>query len=208
MALNVSGHTVDDVSHRLALVDIVGVVVLDGRSVDGSVTAEGQKTLVPVDVTSEVGIDTVLKHEGLECVTNVLLVGRDLGAVHWAVTVDEDPWSLAAVYAGKILGEPVVLLVGLVGVDAAVDVAEWTTVSDECLVLGWEGLVASKVASEWVLWAVWEVGLGVDADEVGKAVVERVPEVADTTTLGTWHAEAVLEGGEVSMLISISDLEV
>ena len=33
---------------------------------------------------------------------------------------------------------------------------------------------------------------------MGKAVVERVPEVADAAGFGAWHAEAVLEGSEVS----------
>lgn len=51
VALDVAGGTVDEVSHGLAGVGAVGVVVDDGGSVDGTVGAEGEETLVPVDMT-------------------------------------------------------------------------------------------------------------------------------------------------------------
>jgi hypothetical protein len=51
VALEVAGGTVDEVSHGLAGVGAVGVVVDDGASVDGAIGAEREETLVPVDVT-------------------------------------------------------------------------------------------------------------------------------------------------------------
>lgn len=53
VALNVAGHAVDDVGDGLAVVGIVGVVVHNGGSIDGAVSAERIKTLVPVDVADE-----------------------------------------------------------------------------------------------------------------------------------------------------------
>lgn len=51
VALEVSGGAVDEVSHGLSGIGAVGVVVDDRSSVDGTVHAEGEETLVPVDVT-------------------------------------------------------------------------------------------------------------------------------------------------------------
>ena len=53
VAFNVASHTVDDVGHRLARIGVKGVVVDDGRRVDG-VVAHRVETLIPVDVT-EIG---------------------------------------------------------------------------------------------------------------------------------------------------------
>lgn len=51
VALDIASGTVDDVSHGFAGVGTVGVVVDNGCSVDGTVVAEREETLVPVDVT-------------------------------------------------------------------------------------------------------------------------------------------------------------
>lgn len=132
------------------------------------------------------------------------LVGGVCRAVHGTVTHGNDPGSLLAVHALQILLQPLVLLIGLVVLDAAVDSTEGTTVSDEGLGLLGVGLVAGEILSKGPLGAVGEVGFTVDGDEVGKTVVERVPEVADTAGLLTGHAETVLVGSEVSMHLSVT----
>jgi len=71
--LNVTSGAVDDVSDGYAGVCKVGVVVDNRRHVDGVVT-DGVHTLVPVNVTSHVGVDVVLKHDSLESSAHVLLV--------------------------------------------------------------------------------------------------------------------------------------
>lgn len=113
--------------------------------------------------------------------------------------IDEDPWSLFAVDLGEILGQPLILLISLVVFPVvAIDTAEGTTVGNEGLGFSGKGLVALDVADKGPFGTVCEVCLGVDADEVGETVVERVPEVTDTATFDSGHAESVLEGCEVS----------
>lgn len=124
VALDVAGHAVDEVRHGDARVGGVGVVVDDCGGVDGAVGAERQQALVPVNVPCKVGVDAVLQHESLEGVAHVRLVARDLRAVHGPVPVDDDPRRGGAVDGGEVFGEPLVLLVVLVVLVAAVDVAE------------------------------------------------------------------------------------
>ena len=102
----------------------------------------------------------------------VFLVGRCFGAVHWPVAHGEDPGSLFAINAGEIICEPLVLFVVLVVFVAAVHGAEWSTVGDESLVLLGKGLVSLDIVYEGYLGAVCEVGLSIQRDEVGKAIVE------------------------------------
>ena len=197
--LNVASHTVDNVNHRLALIGVISVVILDGSSIDGTVATKREKALVPMNVTSKVSIHTILEHQCLECIANIALVGSGLTAVHGSVAIDEDPRSLAAVNLGEILGQPLILLISLVVFPiVAVDTTEGTAVGDEGLSLSGKSLVTFDVTDKWPLRTVCKVCLGVDADEVGKTVIERVPEVADATALDSGHAESVLEGGKVS----------
>jgi hypothetical protein len=99
VTLNVASHTIDDVSHGLAGVGVKGVVVDNRALVDGAVGAKGEGSLIPMNVTRvcisrqsimgkedanydgmmgnlprQVGIDTVLQEQGLECISHVLLV--------------------------------------------------------------------------------------------------------------------------------------
>jgi len=57
--LDVTSHTVDDVGHGNTWIGLVGVVVDDGSSIDGTI-ANRPDTLVPVDVAGEVSVNTVL----------------------------------------------------------------------------------------------------------------------------------------------------
>lgn len=111
---------------------------------------------------------------------------------------NDKPWGLGAVDGSQILEEPLVLLVVLVLSNVAVDCTEWATVGDESLAFGGVGLVALDIAGERPLWAVWEVGLTIDGNEMSQTVIEGVPEVANTTSLGSGHAESVLVGGEIT----------
>lgn len=198
MRFDISSHSVDDVSDRFAFVGVVGIVVFDGSSVDGAVGAKRKEAFVPVNVAGEVSIDAVFEHQFFESVADVLLVGGGLTAVHGAMAVDEDPGSLFAVDGGEIFGQPLVLLVGFVVFPVVVvDATERTAVGDEGLCFGRQSLVAFDVTDEGPFGAVGEVRLGVDTDEMGETVVEGVPEVADTATFLSGHAEAVLEGCEV-----------
>ena len=173
MRLNVTSRTVDDVGDTLSRVGEVSVVVNNRRHIDG-VVSNGPHTLIPMNVTSHVSIDVVLEHDTLESSTHVPLVRGDLRRVHGPVRHSNDPWCLGSVDSSKILGEPVDLLEsGVVGV-ASVDVAEWTTVSDEGLLLGGKGLVGqcADVSNEGVLRRGSVVGLSVKRDEMSHAVIE------------------------------------
>lgn len=154
------------------------------------------------DLPRNVRVNTVLEHQALKCLADMQLV-RGVGrAVHGTVAHGNDPGSLLAVHALQIILQPLVLLIRLGVLDAAVDSTEGTTVSDEGLRLLGVGLVAGEILGKGPLGAVGEVGFTVDGDEVGEAVVERVPEVADTAGLLTGHAETVLVSSEVSMHLS------
>lgn len=65
VALNVSGRAVDEVSHGLSGIGVVGVVVDNGGSVDGTVHAEREETLVPVDVAKDSLVTRVLRFMGI-----------------------------------------------------------------------------------------------------------------------------------------------
>ena len=198
MRFDISSHSIDDVSDRFAFVGVVSVVILDGSSVDGAVGAKGEETLVPMDVAGKVSIDAVFEHQLFESVADVLLVGGRLTAVHGTMTIDEDPGSLFAVDGSEIFGQPLVLFISFVVFPVVVvDATERTAVGDEGLCFGRQSLVAFDVTGEGPFGAVGEVRLGVDTDEMGETVVEGVPEVADTATFLSGHAEAVLEGCEV-----------
>lgn len=69
VALEVSGRAVDEVSHGLSGIGAVGVVVDDGGSVDGTVHAEREETLVPVDVTVDSLVIRHLRILGLRSLT-------------------------------------------------------------------------------------------------------------------------------------------
>lgn len=185
--------------HRLALVGVVGVIILDGSSIDDTIGAKREQTLVPVDVTCKVSVDAVFEHQAFKGVADVFLVRGCLTAVHGTMTVDEDPRSLGAVDGSQVLGQPLVLLVSCVVFPAVVvDTTKGTAVGDKSLSFGRQSLVALDVADERPFRTVGIVRLGIDANEVSEAIVEGVPEVANATTLVSGHAETVLEGCEVS----------
>ena len=56
VALDVAGHTVDDVRDGLAFVCVKGVVVDNGGLIDGAVAAEGKRAFIPVDVAGKKGL--------------------------------------------------------------------------------------------------------------------------------------------------------
>lgn len=200
VALQVAGHAVDDVSQGLAGSAVVGVVVDDALGDDGAVGAERLETLVPVDVAGEVGVNVVLEQEGLEGVADVALVRGSLGGVHGTMAHGNDPGGLLAVDGGKVLCEPLVLLVSLgVLVLVVVDLAEGARIGDKGLVLRGQDVLAADITDERPFGGVGEVGLTVNGDEVRETIVERVPEVANTASLSTRHAETVDVGGEVSV---------
>lgn len=196
---NVTGHTVDDVSHGLARVGPVGVVVDDGAHVDGTVVANGEDTLVPVDVAREVGIDTVLEEELLESSAHAVLVARNLRRVHGTVAHGDNPGGLLAVNLGKVILEPLVLFVRLLDVNVASDGAKGARVGREGLVGGDLGLTLLEVLGKGSLGGVGVVSLTVEGDEVSKTIVEGVPEVGDTLGLGTRHTETVLVSSVVAL---------
>lgn len=141
----------------------------------------------------------MLQHQTFKRIADIGLVRRRLGAVHGPVTHDNDPGRLGTVHTGEIIGEPLILLVVLLGLPAAVNGAEGSAVGDVRLVLRRVRLIAGEVAHKRPLGTIWVVGLAVDGDEVGQAVVERVPKIADAARLCTGHAEAVLIGSVVSL---------
>lgn len=186
-------------NHRLALVGVISIVVLDGSGIDSTIAAKRKESFIPMDVASKVCIHTILKHQCLKCIAHIALVRSSLTAVHGSMAINEDPRSLGAVDLSEILGQPLVLLVSLVVFPVvAVDTAEGTAVGDEGLSLRRKSLIALDVADEGPFGTICKVCFGVDADEVGKTVVERVPEVTDAAALDSGHAESVLEGGEIS----------
>lgn len=149
----------------------------------------------------------MLKHQLLPSIPHIFLVRRNLRAVHRPVAHGKHPRRLLAINTSQILGEPLVLLVGLVVLPAAIDIAEGTRIGGESLVLLGQGLVAAEVTDERPLRAVGEVGLAVQGDEVGEAEVEGVPEVcAAGVVFFAIHGEAVLVSGEVSVDVSMSVL--
>lgn len=212
VTLDVTGHSVDDVGHRHSGVGVVRVVVNDRRAVNAAGAGHGPETLIPMDVTRtgvrgdtrqysgniprKIDIDTVLEQQALESLTDIRLVGRDLGAVHRAMGHGNHPRGLGAVDGGKVLLEPLVLSVGL-GIAHVSDSAKWPGIGNEGLALLGRGLATLQVAGERPLGAVGKIGLAVKRDEMGKTVVERVPHVAHAAGLSTGHAEAVLVGSEV-----------
>lgn len=115
----------------------------------------------------------------------------------------DDPGGLGAVDGGEVVLEPLVLGVGL-GVGVVSQGTEGAAVGDEGLALGGVLALALGITNEGPLRAEGEVGLAVERDEVREPVVERVPHIADAAGLIAGHAEAVLVGREVSIIISIS----
>jgi hypothetical protein len=62
MAFNVSSHAINDMRHRHACVGMIGVVIDDGRCVDGPVHREREQSLVPMNMTNgEKGVRTSKK---------------------------------------------------------------------------------------------------------------------------------------------------
>lgn len=115
-----------------------------------------------------------------------------------------NPRSQRAVDACQIGLEPLVLLIGLVVIDATINTTKWAAVGNVGLALLRESLVAAKIASEWVFGALGEIGLTVKSDEVCQSVIERVPEVANTTSQITRAPETILVSSEVPRLRKIS----
>lgn len=140
----------------------------------------------------------MFKQQGLKGITDVFLITRRFGTVHWSVTHGDDPGCLCAVDTFEIPDEPLVLLVRLDFTVGSVDGAKRSTVGDVGLGLGRVGLVAFEVGFERVFGTVGEIGLPVNGDEVDGAVVERIPKVADAPGLVAGHVEAMLVRGEVS----------
>jgi hypothetical protein len=111
-----------------------------------------------------------------------------------------NPWSNRAVNLFQIGLEPLVLLIGLVIVNAAIDVAKGTTVGDFSFVFLRECLVAGEISGKWPLGAVSIIGLTIESDEMCQSVIKRVPEVADATSLRTRVPETVLVSSEVPIV--------
>ena len=115
-------------------------------------------------VSSNKGVNAIRQHEGLERVSNVLLVRSGPGAPHGPVSYSNDPRCFSTVDTGKVPGHPLVLFVRGDIVDAsvsAIDVAEWTSVSNVSLLLCWHGLAGRCLAGKRVLGTFDEVGLTV-----------------------------------------------
>lgn len=159
MALNIASHAVHNVDHRLAWACFVSVVVHDRVVVDRAADHHGPDTLVPVDVAREVHVDAVLNKDGLESISEVLLVGGALRAVHGAMTHGDDPGRLLPVNLGEVVLEPLELLVGLVLGVVAFDVAEGTAIGYVGLVLSRHVGLAIGLGDERVFGTVWVVGL-------------------------------------------------
>lgn len=215
MVLEIAGLAVDDVRHRSTRVSAVGIRVDDGGLVDCTVGAEGVEAFIPVDVSiiyilagekvkkefyspREVSVNTVFQKNGLESGSNILLVAADFSAVHGSVRHGKDPGRLGTIDGRKILLEPFQLLVRLVLVDTAIDATEWATVDDVCLVAGRQGFTPGDLLLERRLRAIGEVGFAIDRNEMGEAVVERVPEVTNAVSFASRHTEAVLVSSKVS----------
>lgn len=103
VTLNITSHTVDNVSDRLPGVGTVCILVEDRAAVEGAVTAHGPHTLVPVDVAGEIGINAMFQEQLFECVTEMHHVGGVGGRVHGAMAHDENPGGLLAVDAFQVL---------------------------------------------------------------------------------------------------------
>ena len=108
--LDVSRHTVDQVSYGLAVSGDVSVVV-DVVALDDRAVVERVHSLVPVNVASKVGVHSVFEHGLLEGISHVSLVACNLGRVHGSMSHGKDPWSLGSVDGCKVCLEPVDLLV-------------------------------------------------------------------------------------------------
>jgi len=109
-----------------------------------------------------------------------------------------DPRSLGTVNAGEIVGQPVILLIRSVNFIATIDSSKWSTVSNICFVFRGVGLISRKISYEGVLRAVGKIRFTIDRDKMSEAIVKRIPEVAHTARLVSWHSEAILISGKVS----------
>lgn len=114
---------------------------------------------------------------------------------------DNHPRGLATVHTSQILLQPLVLGIGLCVLDAALDRPKGPAVGDEGLRGRGQLFVTLHVPVEGPLGAIREVGLAVNTNEVGEAIVERIPEITDTACFGTRHIEPVLVGREVSIAL-------
>ena len=191
--LNVAGHTIHNGGEGGTGAGSVRVVVNDILANDMSLI-HWPDTLVPMDMSGEIGVDVEFDEKRLEELADSDLIRGFLRAVHWTMSHGEDPWSFLAVNAHEIMLQPVPLLVGFVfSPISSFDLAEWAAVSRISLFLSWQVLVrSSNIADERPFRTEWEVGFAVDGDEVRVAVVETIPKVADALGLVARHAEAVL----------------
>ena len=107
-----------------------------------------------------------------------------------------NPWRFASVNRSKVCLEPLQLLVRAGNLPlVTVNLTEGTRVSN--ISLGFSRLSITVVTNERPFWGVGEIRLTINGYEVSKAVVERIPEVANTIRLWTRHAETVLVSSKV-----------
>ena len=112
----------------------------------------------------------------------------------------KDPWRLFAIHRLEIALEPLVLLVirRVLVAPVAADRTERARVGRLGLAHQGMRLVALEVGDERLVGRVCVVGLARKSDEVGRAVVEGIPEIGLTSTLFPRHAETVRVRREVS----------
>lgn len=121
----------------------------------GSIVEHGSKKLGIVHVAKDTDIDAVALEQGFKRrLAGRANVARVAGAVPGSVAGYDEPGRDAAVYRGQVSVEELQLLGGCV--------AKWTGV-EAC-------------AAVYAVWCRWEVGFGVDDDDMCHAVLERVPE--------------------------------
>lgn len=61
VTFDVTSHAVDDVCHGFSRVRVIGVIVDDGLRINGPIRTKWEESLVPMDVTREIQIDTILE---------------------------------------------------------------------------------------------------------------------------------------------------
>lgn len=128
MCLDVSCHTVDNVSEGFTGVGLVSVVVDDGCRVNGAVCAERPEAFVPVDVARDVQVNSIFEEQSLKSISHGHLVAGDGSRVHGTMGTGNNPRGLRAIDCSKIGLHPLVLLVSRVVecvVTPALNVTEW-----------------------------------------------------------------------------------
>lgn len=140
--------------HRFSGVGVISVIADDRLLVDLSIHIKRIQSLVPVNMASQIHINTMIDQDFLKGVSHVLLIRGSLRAIHRTMCHCDNPWSLISIDFGEIFLQPVVLFVRFVLSVVTLDIAEWSAVGDVGVLLLWLIGLAVGLCDEWILWAI------------------------------------------------------